>query len=235
MIPRTIHQIWGMRDKGEMPLHFQQSEASWKRHHPDWKYMLWGPETVEQLIREHYPDFSDLYRRYPEWIQRADVARYLILHHHGGIYSDLDIICRRPFDELLDHKGILARTAPLGVSNDLMAAEQESTLFEQVIKSLEPQFDRWQHWYVPRHFRILLTTGSLFLTRVFGTFTDQKTIHVLTPELYGNGTCQNPLVTHIPGNSWAEWDTYVFVFLHRYWRWILGFGAFIAVIALKGV
>jgi mannosyltransferase OCH1-like enzyme len=233
MIPRTIHQIWGMRDRGELPTRFQQSEASWKHCHPDWKYILWGPERIEDLIREHYPDFENLFRLYPEWIQRADAARYLILHHHGGIYSDLDIICLQSFAELLDHNVILPRTAPLGVSNDLMAGEKESKFFAEAIDMLATEFSRWHRWYVPRHFRILLTTGSLFLTRVYRRSEERKAIYILTPELYGNGTGQEALVTHVVGNSWASWDTYVFIFVHRYWRWILAYCALFAIFALK--
>ena len=36
-------------------------------------------------------------------IKRADVARAFILHHHGGLYLDMDVQCfRDPTDTLTD-------------------------------------------------------------------------------------------------------------------------------------
>jgi inositol phosphorylceramide mannosyltransferase catalytic subunit len=234
MIPRIIHQIWGVRDDGEMPAQFHESEASWRLNHPDWTYILWRRDSIDRLIQDHYPHVWDLYRRYPEWIQRADASRYFILHHHGGIYSDLDIICRRSWADLLAHDMIVPRTAPLGVSNDLMAAEKGNEFVAYLIDCLESQSRRWQHWYIPRHFRILLTTGSLFLTQAYRGYPKNGTIYILSPELYGNSDRKNAYVAHVAGNSWAGWDTYMFVFVHRYWRWIAGFAAAtIAAITLR--
>jgi mannosyltransferase OCH1-like enzyme len=233
MIPRIIHQIWGMRDDGKMPARFQESEASWRQNNSDWTYILWRRDSIDRLIQDHYPHVWELYRSYPEWIQRADASRYLILHRHGGIYSDHDILCCRSWADLLDNAMIVPRTAPLGVSNDLMAAEKGNEFVAYLIDNLEREFRRWQHWYVPRHFRILLTTGSLFLTRMYWRHPNNGTIHILSPELYGNSDWEDSYVAHVAGNSWAGWDTYMFVFVHRCWRRIAGFATAIGAIVLR--
>lgn len=220
MIPPIVHQIWGLAGDQEMPARFRESTVSWRQNHPGWTYILWEPEAIDQLIREHYPAIWDLYRRYPEWIQRADASRYLILHRYGGIYSDLDILCRRSWADLLCHDMIVPRTAPVGFSNDLMAAEKGNAFVAHLVDRLGPEFLRWQHWYIPRHFRILLTTGSLFLTRAYRRFSDREAIYVLSPEFYGNRPGNTAYVAHTPGNSWAGPDTHFFAFVFRCWQWI---------------
>jgi len=53
--------------------------------------MFWTDEDIREFIRKFYPDFLELHDQYPYNIQRADMIRYFILYHYGGIYSDLDL------------------------------------------------------------------------------------------------------------------------------------------------
>ena len=231
MIERIIHQMWGMRDAGPMPASFAASQESWKAHHPGWTYILWTPDKVEALVREHYPEIWPLYRDYPEWVQRADAGRYMILHHHGGLYSDLDILCRRPFDDFVDREAMLPETAPVGVSNDLMLSAKGHDFMAGLIAGLAPAYRRWQRPWLPRHLRIMLTTGPLFVTQALRRYSRRDAIAILPPDLYGNGGSDASYVTHMPGNSWAGWDTHLLVFLHRRWRWLAALAA-LAVIAV---
>ena len=123
MIPRVIHQIWLGESGGPQPFpRFREAAATWRAQHPGWQYRLWDGAEVDQLLASARPDLHALYRAYPHWVQRADAARYLILHEHGGVYADLDIQCVGSFDTVADADLLLAPTAPFGLSNDLMAA-----------------------------------------------------------------------------------------------------------------
>ena len=98
MIPHLIHQIWlGESGGSSPPSTFQQAAASWRHHHHDWEYRLWGSAEIRQLFAAARPELQGLYDAYPYWVQRADAARYLILHEYGGIYAYLDILCERSF------------------------------------------------------------------------------------------------------------------------------------------
>src|SRR5690606_16388206 len=35
-------------------------------------------------------------------LKKVDVARYCWLHHYGGLYADLDIVCHKPHDPLFE-------------------------------------------------------------------------------------------------------------------------------------
>jgi hypothetical protein len=38
-------------------------------------------------------------------VQKADIIRLILLHHYGGVYIDLDILCLKPLETLMDFDG----------------------------------------------------------------------------------------------------------------------------------
>lgn len=210
MIPRIIHQTWKTAD---IPERYRACQASWREHHPDWTYMFWTDADIEAFVVEHYPRLLGLFQSYPDNIQRVDAARYMILFYYGGVYADLDVFCRRSFDSLVTYDVFLPETRPLGVSNDLMGCAKASPFFGNLLERLEPAFSHWQWRIVPRHFRVLLTTGSLFVTNGLRAVPTDEAFYILSAELYGEGGCADTYVTHVPGGTWHRWDSELFVFL----------------------
>jgi len=96
MIPKIIHQTWHSpvydSDKG--------SPDSWRQHNPDWEYRFWTDADLEAFVRDEFPDFLELYQSYPKNVQRADLARYMLLYRFGGVYADMDTDCLGSFDVL---------------------------------------------------------------------------------------------------------------------------------------
>jgi mannosyltransferase OCH1-like enzyme len=214
-IPPILHQTWKTED---VPERFREAVARWSRLHPHWTHMFWTDAAIEAFVAEHYPAMLPLFRAYPDQIQRVDAVRYMILAHHGGIYSDLDVEPRRNCDELLVHAAFLPPTKPLGVSNDFMGAAAGHPFFLRLVEGLPAAARRWQRPFVPRHFRVLLTTGSLYATGLFHRFGATDGVTVLDPSLYGDPIGPRSLVGHLPGNTWAGPDTYFFLFLARRWK-----------------
>ncbi|MGU3537394.1 glycosyltransferase [Methylobacterium sp. A54F] len=99
MIPKLIHQLW---IDATIPERFVAFRDGWLRHHPGWTYRLWTDADVAAFVRAAEPGLADLLDGHDRAICRADIARYLILKHHGGLYVDLDFECLRPLDPLLD-------------------------------------------------------------------------------------------------------------------------------------
>ena len=52
---------------------------------------MWDEAAVLGLITTDYPWFLQAYLSYPKLVQRSDVARYMMLHKHGGVYLDADV------------------------------------------------------------------------------------------------------------------------------------------------
>lgn len=107
MIPKKIHQIWGMWDSGEMPEDYKRYSQTFKRCNPDYKYRLWTKREITNMIFQHYPRYIKFYRSLPSDVHRGDVARYFILHREGGIYADLDMECLKNLDNFVHEDFVL--------------------------------------------------------------------------------------------------------------------------------
>jgi len=168
MIPAVVHQIW---KTNELPRAWQGFAASWAKHNPDWEYRLWTDRDVEQYVVERYPELREQYATLSYDIQRADLARYLILHGCGGVYADLDLECLCPLTPLVDGQRLIACREPDGhaegpgdrapIGNAFLASEPRHPLLEEVVDEIA----RNPH-AITFHQEVLTTTGPRMLTRV---------------------------------------------------------------------
>lgn len=99
-IPKIIHQIWYQGDDN-IPKDYITYKNSWIKKNPDWEYMLWSKDSIDNLIKSHYRRYHSLFKKLPLLIQKVDMAKYLILNYYGGIYVDLDMKCIKPLSRLI--------------------------------------------------------------------------------------------------------------------------------------
>jgi inositol phosphorylceramide mannosyltransferase catalytic subunit len=167
-IPKIIHQTWKTR---YVPSDWRECTESWKLQHPGWEYRLWTDADCRNLVVTHYPHLLAVYDSYHYAIQRADAARYMLLHLHGGVYADLDLECIRPLDKLLRactftaawesqaHLKDLAVERVLG--NAFLAAVPGHPVLSAVLEELAHTRPE-----ALVHRDVLESTGPLMLTRV---------------------------------------------------------------------
>ena len=99
-VPLHLHQTW--KDAQPPRVLFSPRWArSLRDQNTGWSYRLWTDAENRQLVASRYPWLLRMYDGYESPIQRADVARYVIAHAHGGVYADLDTECFRPMGPLL--------------------------------------------------------------------------------------------------------------------------------------
>lgn len=110
-VPKLIHQQWKNDD---VPPKFMKWKKKWLEFYPEPEYthMLWTDEKGRKLIEEHYPWFLPTYDGYEHNINRADAARYFILHHYGGVYADLDYEPTTNFFEYLPKNQVAMVESP---------------------------------------------------------------------------------------------------------------------------
>lgn len=143
-IPPLIHFIW----LGSLlPLKAKESIDSWQRHHPGFNIKIWGDLEAKtfpwskQSSKKAFEEGSTL-------ASKADILRLEILFQHGGIYSDTDVICLKPFHELIIHEstffgGLELNQVwkdygkPLYVGTAIMGAAKESDLIGWCINNFE--------------------------------------------------------------------------------------------------
>jgi len=109
MIPRIIHQTWKTPD---LPADFRAYSATWQDHNPGWTCRFWSDRDLLEFVAAHYPQYLELFCSYPKGIQRADAGRYLLLHHFGGIYADMDAECVRPLEPLVPEDRVILCEEP---------------------------------------------------------------------------------------------------------------------------
>lgn len=193
MIPRHIHQTWHSR---ELPANLQRYHQSWRRHHPAWQILLYDDSACTQFVRQHYPALLEIYEGYRLSIQRADLFRYLVVYHYGGLYADVDMECLRPLDRFLEMGSIvlsveahltqrrrqeLAYPQPLQVANCIFAAQPRHWFLERVIEEAVHRAS----WPVSSDADIEETTGPRLLTRVYYDLAPaERSQIVLLPQVY---------------------------------------------------
>jgi mannosyltransferase OCH1-like enzyme len=166
-IPRTIHQIF-FGGESAAPPDYRRYAETWRHHHPDWKYEFWDAARCRALIADHYPAYLEMYDRYRHRIQRVDAVRYFLLHHHGGVYLDMDIECLKPIDELVAGRQLLFGAEIGGYSNAVMGSVAGHPLWPPVFEKLkvrQPRFGRgaplWSKLTMPMH--VGYSTGPILL------------------------------------------------------------------------
>ncbi|KAL0482615.1 mannosyl phosphorylinositol ceramide synthase [Acrasis kona] len=202
-IPSIVHLIWKNNDTSTYP-HHKSSPASWKARYPEYIIKIWTDEQMSSLVEKEYTWLFPLFKSYEHNVQRADVARLVVLHHEGGIYSDLDSF---PNHQDLGHWRnaeivVPANSYGRSVTNHFLMAKKGSKFIEYALHELH-QHNRW---IILPYLRVFWSTGPLFLAvqlkkwmKVHPDF-DFVMIHVRELGQY---------VTHSGGRSWHSWDGYM--------------------------
>ena len=240
-IPRILHQTYKV---DQIPQPWLEAQASCvSLLDGNWTYMFWTDQRAQEFLTQHYPWFLPCYQSYPYNIQRADAIRYFALHHYGGFYIDLDVGCVKDLSPLLRYDMILAKTYPVGVSNDVMAAAKDHIFMERLIRNLAQS----NHIFGTKYPTVFFSTGPMYITGQLITFlhhapSQQRirqhhgnvsssvvpsshfvsggagAVRILPPRLYGS--TPTSFFTHHPGSSWHGYDVLVISLLVRERQWI---------------
>jgi hypothetical protein len=100
-IPKIIHQIWLQGEKS-VPEKYQKYTIKWIEMHPDYEYKFWDTHSIEQLLKEDYPEYIEHWYEFTDHIHRSDYGRIFILHKYGGMYTDFDSFPLKPIDGLFE-------------------------------------------------------------------------------------------------------------------------------------
>jgi hypothetical protein len=218
MIPKIIHQTW--RDHN--PPGPKAWTESWKLQNPSWEYRFWTDDDLLYFVQTHYPDLEELYLSYPKPVQRADMARYLILHHHGGVYADIDTDCTAPLDAIAEDTRIIFSAEPFEHEDQAHQLAMEMLVFNGVMASPKGH-PFWLHVCEAmvrcRHGKahVLESTGPLLLTGAYSTYSEKDTISISSCHLF------NPLNLKQTSSPGPRFGDYAHLTLsNHYWKntWI---------------
>ena len=97
---KVIHQIFldiGLKPLSERHDYLRNIELL-KVNNPDWCYLLWNEDELDEFVENEYPEYLDYWNSFPHKFYKIDYARYLLLKSYGGIYIDLDEENIKPLD-----------------------------------------------------------------------------------------------------------------------------------------
>ena len=206
-IPKILHQTW--KDKA-IPDKWKDSSESCKSLNPEYNYTFWTDSDIEQFLLKEYPWFVETYYSYPYPIQRIDAARLFILYHYGGVYTDLDIICKHSFQKLLKnltcHNLVFLETTPVGVTNMVIFATPRHPFIKRCVEALPGR----NHMWGTKHVTVMLSAGPTFISHMMRNYPEMSDMFVYSlderHELFGD----------LLGKSWHGTDTKVFTIIDKH-------------------
>lgn len=105
MIPKLIHYSWFSGEP--FPKHIEQLMKTWKKYLPDYKFILWDAQKLEEINNT----FANEAISVKKWAFAADFIRLYAVYHYGGIWLDTDIEMFKSFDPFLDNEVFIGREA----------------------------------------------------------------------------------------------------------------------------
>src|SRR3954447_25116694 len=128
-IPRVFHRVW--LGGAPIPAEYEAFARTWLDHHPGWEMVTWTDDTLPPLRNQA------LFEGATTAAGRADIARYEILHLHGGVYVDTDFECLRNIEELLDGVDAFSATEDGNhISIGIMGAVPGHPVFARAVEEL---------------------------------------------------------------------------------------------------
>lgn len=140
MISKTIHFIYGLdKDFGNIPFsifHYIAVKSARIVNHPvdvmfHFKYLpkgIWWNRLVEENLAEPVKlSFPKKIYGNPlnAYFHQTEVAKLFLLFEYGGIFLDLDTICKNPFDSLLKHEFVIGQNPEKNTCGSTILAEKE--------------------------------------------------------------------------------------------------------------
>ena len=102
-IPKIIRHIWfgkDLKDPFDNPFYLKCATSN-KQFLEGYEQTTWNKQQCYDFVKEHFPQYYDVYCKLSKDIMRIDIIRYMMLHVLGGIYMDHDITLNKGFDEHL--------------------------------------------------------------------------------------------------------------------------------------
>ena len=176
-IPKILHQTWKTND---LPENFKKWSTECIKIHENWEYKMWTDEDNREFIKVEYPWFLNIYDTYDKNIKRVDAVRYFYLYHYGGVYIDMDFLCLKKLDPILeDGTAIFGyqlknKNSKGAIANAFMIAPPKHPLFYILINNLQYTANK----------PVLEATGPSYLTSIINRYNGGNIKVYMMPIIY---------------------------------------------------
>ena len=220
-IPLIIHQIWWQGHDNLSNIH-KKYRKTWISAHRKWRLILWDKLKFEKLLnRIDNNYYRELYNELPFMIQKIDMAKYIILFYYGGVYADIDTICEKPLDSLLNkykYNLIVSKVKIYDIidfkliNNGLILCSKNNLFFNYLI--LEIVKNKKKKFYYTEDYYIINSTGPIAFSKAILNYVNNNNnnVKILEDNYLESSKLSNlnkykdkgVYVTHIHNSSWTS-------------------------------
>ena len=198
-IPKIIIQTWKTK---EIPEKYKKDVASLKKLNPDFKFLFFTDDDIENFLKKNYPEYYKIYLKLPVKIQKIDYFRYIAIYHYGGFYFDLDMAgyksiknlvkynCVFPVDQNIpDYKCFESRFENYCKNNlkfilgqYAFGAKQSDPFLKELIDNINSNIDNYIKYFKVNGSSlqyIYSSTGPDFVTDIYINSKNKDNVHIL--------------------------------------------------------
>jgi mannosyltransferase OCH1-like enzyme len=164
---RTIHVVW-VGDESRRP---DNCIKSWIDNNPDWNVKIWGNDELSSVRWDNETHMRSMLTQ--ELCGVADMMRWEILYHHGGLAVDADSVCVRPLADWLFEPEIFAIweneiARPGLIANGYVYSHPGNRLVREVISEIKrlPNMTDGLAWQLTGPVRLTETVKKLRYTDI---------------------------------------------------------------------
>jgi hypothetical protein len=172
-IPPLLHFMWLAKTDAPhhgFPTHHALNPVAWSSMNSGWRVRTWTNADMLDVLATWPQDVTKAYNTAAIHIAKCDLARWLVLHAHGGVYIDVDFFPVRPLATLAvpdDCDGLLFRQPPdhgNTLFNGFMAFAPQHAFVREFVLFITQRILK-SSLFIPR--QVLHTTGPFALTDFF--------------------------------------------------------------------
>jgi mannosyltransferase OCH1-like enzyme len=239
MIPKIFHQTWKNLN---IPKRWKNANMKCRRKYSDYEYMFWTDNTMNNFVKDEYPEFYNTYVSYKYHIQRCDAFRYLVLYKYGGIYLDMDLLCKKTLNSFLKYDLVLAKSSNNlnYFTNMFFMVSPKNPFIKYCIDNLTNYMNNY--YYFGKHLHVMNSTGPSFLTKMSNEYQLNNINHYIlsNKEFAGdcnictNGKCDGGIYfKHEIGKTWNTLDSTFYNFCYCNYKMIIFTSIIIAIFFIK--
>jgi len=183
-IPKVIHFVWiGSSIPYKYVINMQTFVATNKNN--GYSFKLWvdheTPPIKDIIIKDIRTDFpaekfinKKIYDIETNWSAKADILKYELIYHEGGIYSDIDAYSISAYDTIFNKPFVCYAVAPYNdIGTCLFGFPAGSRFLKYVIECLsEIRSYSIDYSQFVTKVRVCLLTGPILFTQCFQFYND---------------------------------------------------------------
>lgn len=164
VIPKKIWQTYKTNFE-DLPEYAMDAAVTWRDRNHDWEYNYMSDNDVLDFVSDHFDgSWVKIFNSCPLGVMKADIWRVMVLYVYGGMYTDLDTICKIPasgwFDPISDKRIIVNAEHEVHIQQWTFLSEAGHPILAHILENMHKAFNNPD--YSNPHFVHAMTGPGIF-------------------------------------------------------------------------